>query len=499
MAGHPDAPAPARSEPESGAASLPQIIMVLLAAVAALLVFTGVSRPGASWALAAGSLAGAAALVLVARRSMELFVLVVLVLRPALDGLHAPGGTQITDPAQMLGALFVVVTGVWWIGRRLTGHRHPGSVAGMAAAGFLAAAAVATLGSDAPGRSVGELARMVTAVLMFFIVDRLCETTGRPDRFVVAVLAAAVVPVTVALVGPLAGLHRVEIKDRIERIVSTFAQSNPLGHFLTIVLLVLVAYVLLRPGQPRVLAVIAMAPVGLTLALTYTRLAWAAAVAGILVMLWAAGRHRLVPALIAVLVALAAFSPGVGHRIDQLSSPNAGVNGSESGLQWRLGQWADVTRLADSNPVTGIGPDVVARRLLNGQPPHNDFLRAFVEMGVVGLVAFVVLLAALIGVAARANRRAQGARARTVALAFVGVITAFVVSSIAANLLGQVVILWYVFALAGAAAWVARHGVIRSAPDHPVARLAAPTLPAADAWLTAGVGSHAPSDVREVG
>ena len=178
----------------------------------------------------------------------------------------------------MLGALFVVVSGVWWIGRRLTGHRHPGSVAGMAAAGFLAAVAVATLGSDAPGRSLGELARMVTAVLMFFIVDRLCETTGRPDRFVVAVLAAAVVPVTVALVGPLAGLHRVEIKDRIERIVSTFAQSNPLGHFLTIVLLVLVAYVLLRPGQPRVLAVIAMAPVGLTLALTYTRLAWAAAV-----------------------------------------------------------------------------------------------------------------------------------------------------------------------------------------------------------------------------
>ena len=126
-------------------------------------------------------------------------------LEPALDGLHAPGGTQTTDPAQMRGALFVVVSGVWWIGRRLTGHRHPGSVAGMAAAGFLAAVAVATLGSDAPGRSLGELARMVTAVLMFFIVDRLCETTGRPDRFVVAVLAAAVVPVTVALVGPSAG------------------------------------------------------------------------------------------------------------------------------------------------------------------------------------------------------------------------------------------------------------------------------------------------------
>ena len=120
-------------------------------------------------------------------------------------------------------------------------------------------------------------------------------------------------------------------------------------------------------------------------------------------------------------------------------------------------------------------------------------------MGVVGLVAFVALLAALIGVAARANRRAQGARARTVALAFVGVITAFVVSSIAANLLGQVVILWYVFALAGAAAWVARHGVIRTRAGPPGGASRRSDFPAADALLTAGVGSHARSDVREVG
>ena len=175
-------------------------------------------------------------------------------------------------------------------------------------AGFVAAAAVATLGSEAPGRSVAELARLATACAMFFVVDRLCEETGRPDRFLLAVLAAAVVPVAVALLGPFAGIHRVEVKDQIERVISTFTQSNPLGHFLTIVALVLVAYVLTRPGRPRALSLLALAAVGLTLVLTYTRLAWGAAVIGLLVMLWAAGRRRLVPALLVVLLVAAARS-----------------------------------------------------------------------------------------------------------------------------------------------------------------------------------------------
>ena len=122
-------------------------------------------------------------------------------------------------------------------------------------------------------------------------------------------------------VGPFGGVHRVEVKDQIERVISTFTQSNPLGHFLTIVALILVAYVLVRTGRPRVLAR-ALVPVGLTLALTYTRLAWGAAVMGLLVMLCAAGRHWLVPALLVVLLVAAALTPDVGHRIDQLTSPN---------------------------------------------------------------------------------------------------------------------------------------------------------------------------------
>jgi len=197
----------------------------------------------------------------------------------------------------------------------------------------------------------------------------------------------------------------------------------------------------------------------------------------VLVMLWVAGKRRLVPALIVLLVAVAALSPNVGHRIDQLTSSNPNVVGSESGVSWRWGQWADVAAMAGSNPITGIGPGVVEKRLVNHQPPHNDYLKALVELGVVGLLAFLAQLAALVGLAVGANRRGEGPQARTIALAFAGVAAALIVASAAANLLGQVVILWYVYALAAAAAWVGRHGSVRPDPGRAVTRLTPPGRP----------------------
>ena len=79
-----------------GSASLDELAIVLLGALAAILVLAGAGEPGNSVALASGSVLGAVALVLVARRSMELFVLVVLVLRPAIINLdvEAPDTMQ---------------------------------------------------------------------------------------------------------------------------------------------------------------------------------------------------------------------------------------------------------------------------------------------------------------------------------------------------------------------------------------------------------------------
>jgi O-antigen ligase len=456
----PEAPGVAHDVGRAGAATVPLTVLiglVALAAATAVLVSVGTTRPGAGWALAVGSLAGAVALLVVARFTMEGFVLLVLVLRPSMDGLHAVGATAWTDPPTVLAVVFGGVGVVWLAARRAKGRRQPVSTVEVMVAAFLGAVALATLTSELPRASAGQLARLAVSGLMFVVVARVCEDTGHPERFLLAVPAAAAVPVGVALVGPLVGVDRVELKDDIERVISTFAQSNPFGHFLTIVVIVLAAYALVGPRRPRVLALTASVPVALALGLTYTRLAWVAAAAALLVMAWAAGRQRLVPVIVVGLAGAALLSPSVGDRLERLTDANPGVAGSEPALGWRWDHWQDVYRLAGDNPITGIGPGVVERRVANHQPPHNDYLRAFVEYGAAGFVTYVGLLVALVVTAVGARRVAEGIRARTVALAAVGVVTALVITSVAANLLGQVVLLWYVFALVAAASWVLRH------------------------------------------
>ena len=112
-----------------GPASLDELAIVLLGALAAILVLAGAGEPGSTVALAVGSALGAAALVLLALRSMELFVLVVLVLRPAVDGLHESDGWTDHRSLHRAGGCFHRGVGACGgSGGWLRGERHPRSV-----------------------------------------------------------------------------------------------------------------------------------------------------------------------------------------------------------------------------------------------------------------------------------------------------------------------------------------------------------------------------------
>jgi putative inorganic carbon (HCO3(-)) transporter len=106
---------------------------------------------------------------------------------------------------------------------------------------------------------------------------------------------------------------------------------------------------------------------------------------------------------------------------------------------------------ASDNPVTGIGLSMVARELELGVPPHNDLLRMYVETGVVGLLAYCMLLVTLALVAWRCARRAPTPLGRAVGVAATGCVALFLWLSVSSNLISQVVVLWYLFAPLGAA------------------------------------------------
>jgi O-antigen ligase len=80
-------------------------------------------------------------------------------------------------------------------------------------------------------------------------------------------------------------------------------------------------------------------------------------------------------------------------------------------------------------------------------PPHNDYLKALIETGSLGLVAYGVWLFALLRHAWRAYRAAQDRIISWRALGLLAVVLAGMVMSLADNYQGYTAVQWYLWAL----------------------------------------------------
>ena len=140
------------------------------------------------------------------------------------------------------------------------------------------------------------------------------------------------------------------------------------------------------------------------------------------------------------------FVPAIGDRFQELGSDNTYNTYRRDSLEWRIAYWTDIIPLANANPVTGIGLKMTSE--VSDKLPHNDYLRSYVEMGLVGLAAFIVMLVAMIRTPCEgAARCATDPLQRGILLGFLAIGVALAVASLADNLINQVVVLWYVFAL----------------------------------------------------
>jgi putative inorganic carbon (hco3(-)) transporter len=163
--------------------------------------------------------------------------------------------------------------------------------------------------------------------------------------------------------------------------------------------------------------------------------------------------RRLLIGLLAGVCAVAIAVPSVGARFADLSEPVQDNGTPGNSLSWRWQYWTEAVQLSRESPVSGIGLKMVATEADEGKQPHNDIIRAYVELGVLGLLAYVGLLVAFVRTAMAGLRAAPRRRGpsldRGISVGFAGVVTAFIVLSLVANVMSQVVLLWYFLSLAG--------------------------------------------------
>ena len=468
-----------------------KVIEVLLAVVVAAASLT--SAYGVLWGDTKIALLPIAAVVAVAMAALAFtrfsaFVLLLLGMRPILDAVKISGKTSGTaagntvadrglDPSALVVVLFLLAAVLWFAARVASGAWVQLSPLSWALLAFLVAGLLSVIAAIKPQASAMEWLRISSVAAMFLVLEQLITSRTTMMRVIAACYVGLLLPVLYTVGGMVLGYQVSEAHSSLSRLSGPFNQSNIFARYLAFLVVFAIAifpYVGRRWRLPLA-ALTLISIVFMALSVTLTAILGTAlavvliagyALAHVYELFQSKQYPQLWKCLVAAGVLALTFLPGLASRLMTLDSEREiGGGASGSSLTWRFQYWAEVLPLANRNPWAGIGLTGTQYLTSEQKQPHNDFIRAYVETGVVGLVAYVAVLVALVVTVRAALRRATaGTLEYAVAAGAAGVVVAFIASSFFANVMSNVVSVWYVVAFVAAAGFVARTGSNES-PD----------------------------------
>ena len=315
-----------------------------------------------------------------------------------------------------------------WLGAVATGPRSPLHVLRRhrVMAGAAAVLVVWLTLSLAWAEDVGFGAEMAwrwwASVLLLVIVATTISTPRELRLIVGAFVVGALLSVAAGVVGAEPPPTAEQIGDPSGRLAGSYGDPNYLAAgVVPAIALAIAMFVAARSALVRLGLVVAVAILAAGLAATESRGGWIAAIVAIVgALALLRGRRLQVALAVAVLVSLAgiviANSPTAWERI---ANPGGGAGRAEL--------WTIAWRIAADHPVAGVGlnnfrvfspryvrqPGSLEEVALVVERPlevHNVYLELLAESGVIGLLAFLGLVAASLGAALAAARRLDARR-----------------------------------------------------------------------------------------
>ena len=386
---------------------------------------------------------------------LEAGVLVVVLVRPSLDlfaerTLASFHGFQL-NPASVLAVLLIAI-GVPYMVERAHALRRAPSVYPYLA--FAAIAAISIAVAPAKGYATTEWLRMSSMLVLYALAFLAASSRAAVARLMGAILLSAVVPVTAGLLQLARGGART-IGD-YHRLTGTFLHPDPYGIYLGLIVVAAITVVLSGRAPWRWFAVLLVLAGGAALFGSYTRTGWVMVGFGLLVLGVARYRWLLLLTPIAAVVVLTVI-PSAGGRFNDIANPQQKTYGPGNSFQGRIDLWRENLPAAKAKPITGRGLGYIVETGADSAHVHSDYVRALVETGVFGFIAYVaVLLSGLIASIAAYTRarRSQSRALRTAALAGVACGACYLLASGDSNLMSQVAVsgtAWALFACAHAA------------------------------------------------
>ena len=128
--------------------------------------------------------------------------------------------------------------------------------------------------------------------------------------------------------------------------------------------------------------------------------------------------------------------------------------GDNNSFNWRLSQWYLELNVWQHYPILGYGLGLSIPAAANGFLPHNDYIRALVEGGIVGLVVFLLFIFAQIMRLVWLIRNAPpGSAQRNLCLVLMAILLALPVAMITENIWSHTMLFLYWHSVLAVAGW----------------------------------------------
>jgi O-antigen ligase len=387
--------------------------------------------------------------VAIAMTRFDIYLAGAVAARASLDAakLASNGSAPDLDVTGVFAVMFITFGVLWLVAQRPLRRSWSPMVAPFVV--LIGLAALSVTFTPQVARGLRELSRLGAILVLLLVLQEFLATRSRQRLILGAVFVSAVVPITVAARQMATGSHLFSAGG-FDRVTGTFTHPNPLATYLTLIVILGVA-VLPHVGRWYRIGLVVLIGAGAwTLLLTYTRSGWIAVFIGLAVVGYYQ-RGILLPLLGIAVVVGALAVPIVVERFADLSDTATASGQPVNSLEWRVQTWENALGAVE-NPIVGMGLLSSDSLTDANKLPHNDFVRMYVELGIVGFLVYLWFLGAAWRIAVISLGASSLDLNRGLAVGFAGVAAAFLVLSVVSNLMSQLVLLWY-FAITASLAW----------------------------------------------
>lgn len=328
---------------------------------------------------------------------------------------------------------------------------------------FLLITGISVFSSPNLTESLSDWLRLVS-VFSVYLLGRILFVTPRQIKAAfTAVFLSSLIPIAVACVQYVTGKGLVLDGDQA-RIVGTFLHPNAFASYLLILLVFGISQWLEKEKivHPFVLRIL-VCLISVIFILTFSRGGWLAFVVSILCL--AAIRYRKLFILLPIGLILVTFAvPSTRDRIENIFNPGVYAR-SRSAWDWRQDTWKQILPLVHEKPVLGHGLATVEAEF--GVLTHNDYLRLLAETGILGLLAYLVLMLRLLSTTWRDFRNTKSEFVRGLQVGLIAMIVGFLFREAADNTLRNTVVMIYFWLLVALIRNMSRTVLVRPSSSGP--------------------------------